>query len=50
MHGEELPPSGQVAFRHRLPSLGQRCHHQGGLRFAVGQHPIDHLLLMAQGG
>ena len=49
MHGEELAPGAQVMVKHPLPARRQLGPHQLRQLRPVGQHPIDHLLLMAQG-
>ena len=49
MHGEEFPPGPNVMVEHRPPALRQGGTHPIGLLRLVGQYPVDHLLLVAQG-
>ena len=49
VHGDELPPGPDMSIEHRPPALRQGGTHPGGLLRLEGQHPVDHLLLVAQG-
>ena len=48
VHGDEFPPGPDVSIEHRPPALGQGGSHPIGLLRLVSQHPVDHLLLVAQ--
>ncbi len=49
MHGEKLPSGAQMPVQHRMPALRQLPPHLVRQAGAMGKHPVDHLLLMAQG-
>jgi hypothetical protein len=50
VHGQELPPGLQVVVDHPTPLLRQQGLHRGGPLGIAREHPVDHLLLVAEAG